>query len=841
MEPTSQNLEKLPLNQLRVLARKRNLSPIGSKKVLIQRILDYENKGKPPSIPVPKAPTPKAISKPVAKGASKPISPDRTSEGVTPILTLPYEVQKLQALKLKYPDILNLCKANKNFARICRDNNFWRSKILNDYRDKLEPEELEKLKPEQYRAKYEELYADELDLESRQYFYNKYKEDKEWQKYNDEWDKTGKEIERLREEAKKLEKRQDKIHKNQIKVEDRYKAEGSKLSYQAEKLRAKNVKILPQEYEYQYFDIRIIPEAIEDLNLNVQSIPNNNPAELAKLLYKEGLVNKEYKFKQGNLIGISDSNNRKTQNPNILFYIYKFKGKLLFDWNVDEQYGVENIVEEYPEKLIDDIKEQGYKTKDIKRLYDLPFDMEVEEEGDEKENEPNFRYFEIPTTRGPINNIIQYIRDRKGKFHLSDLQSEDTPIGIVDKLQELPNLRAGDLIGFKDTAGPDNQIPRVLIYVFNKNDHGDLGYGAAIDAKSVEDLNFNNILKDDMEKKGYSLYEFNEVFPVPFILERSEKEEELEPVEKDESEEEKEDLSYIYIEIPTTQEKIDKVETFVIDQTPSLRELNAFLIAEKLQKFPRNYKEGDILGFITFQGQSNDQIPKLLLLIYEEEEGEGLSVYLMRDIRSIADLELTDIGKMYEQRNLDLENFEEDYDLPFQLDRAKPKLLKKTIASKAARKQRIPRKQESTDVDEGNEPTDIDEPEEEEDKYRKYVNYELSREQLDRFVDFLGSVDYGIDRQDLDNFLQKQKIPIKRGTYNVENLIGFTLKGQHKDVIPEVLIYITRKDGNEEYVVLTSYQGETIDDFPRQLRDKYRASAISAEQIYEDYKLPFHL
>jgi hypothetical protein len=257
MEPTREILNKYSKTRLQSLARSKNLSANGNKAELVQRILGTRSNKKE-----------EKVSKPSAKENKK---------EYFPLDKLPLDVQSTAALNLSYKDILNLYRSNKKLAGICKDPEFWRKKILRDFKEEINQKELDKLKPnpgdqegeyrnkllERYRAKYEDLYANKLEQEGKDYF-NKHKQNKEWKKYNTEFYKVEDKIKHLLQEMKKLMTEQQEILTKQLDIENKYKNTGNNLQKQAEAIRKKNEKVLPQEYQYKYLDIRIPPEAIED-------------------------------------------------------------------------------------------------------------------------------------------------------------------------------------------------------------------------------------------------------------------------------------------------------------------------------------------------------------------------------------------------------------------------------------------------------------------------------------------------------------------------------------------------------------------------------------------------
>ena len=50
-----------------------------------------------------------------------------------PLSRIPDEILKLMLITLPYQDILNKCTSNKQFARICRNRNFWADKAKQDF------------------------------------------------------------------------------------------------------------------------------------------------------------------------------------------------------------------------------------------------------------------------------------------------------------------------------------------------------------------------------------------------------------------------------------------------------------------------------------------------------------------------------------------------------------------------------------------------------------------------------------------------------------------------------------------------------------------------------------
>lgn len=375
-------LEKRSGSELRNLARARKLIPAGTRQQLIDRILNYENKNEKIAISTPRTErnlrttsTKEEKELSPRKAESKPLVPEPQSL----LNNLPADIQGVTALNLSYEDVLNLCKTSKRLANICNNPDFWRRKILKDFGNRITSKYLEsgQIKPENLRAKYEQLYAVKLRENAQRYSRTGYKDDPRWKKYEEE-------RKAIKDKKDKLEKDMALVLRSEELLMKEYRTKGNKLQQQAEALLKRSSSKLPIKYEHKYFDIKALPQNIEAL----ADIDFKFPQHLAKYLYKKGLTNVENNFKIGNLIGISDINLPREDPPIILFYITDNLGIPKVKISINDNPS--DPVYEYPMALETDIHKQNYKAKDIKRLYNLPFDTSELDEGmEEDENYSN--------------------------------------------------------------------------------------------------------------------------------------------------------------------------------------------------------------------------------------------------------------------------------------------------------------------------------------------------------------------------------------------------------------------------------------------------------------------
>lgn len=116
-------------------------------------------------------------------------------------------------------------------------------------------------------------------------------------------------------------------------------------------------------YDHKYIEIVKNRDEIIDLKYDADNI--DYLEELLEILNIGGL-----KLRKGNLVGITT---KKGDNPEMLFYITNDNNGNIITPGVYSSN--DESVTDYPEKLIKNIKKQGYKIEDIPKLYNLPFEL----------------------------------------------------------------------------------------------------------------------------------------------------------------------------------------------------------------------------------------------------------------------------------------------------------------------------------------------------------------------------------------------------------------------------------------------------------------------------------
>lgn len=248
---------------------------------------------------------------------------------------IPLDIKEESSLKLEYPNLLNLCKTNKQLSFICRDPEFWRRKILYDFPS----EKILNISKDKYRAFYERLYAMELE--------------------ND--------MEELRKE-----------HSKQIQQLYAEQAEELKNLKNKIKLLKGRASILTYDIDRRYIEIRVSRDNILKLDRLLKRMKkedNNSFTRLSLDLNPQYLYFRD--FKPGNLIGIISESNKTNM---ILILIYLYGSEMLndyydmrFDYIIDLQTGVNK----YPQKLVESMEKDGYNARDIPEVYKLPFKLNI--------------------------------------------------------------------------------------------------------------------------------------------------------------------------------------------------------------------------------------------------------------------------------------------------------------------------------------------------------------------------------------------------------------------------------------------------------------------------------
>ena len=310
-------LERLSVDQIKEEARKRGIPTNKYKSKLIGDILKYDSGQK--------VKTRKAISK------APPVKQIEPSGDV--LSTLPLELRGENALLLEYPDILKLCKMSKGLSKICSDPNFWRRKINTEY----PMIDISRLNSSEYRARYEKLYVD--------------------------W---------LKEKILILE---EDLENEKYELEQKYEKKEKTILDNIELLEKNIKKNLPEYLNVSYNEIRLSEDDISELSEHLDMYPNMTLQMLIGTLSDFG-AEPEYALRPGDLVGIVEEDKDYYSIPQYLIYIYTigYEDKpdvIVTDYVMHEQ---EQELNEYPETLITEIKENGYSVSDIPSIYNLQFD-----------------------------------------------------------------------------------------------------------------------------------------------------------------------------------------------------------------------------------------------------------------------------------------------------------------------------------------------------------------------------------------------------------------------------------------------------------------------------------
>lgn len=284
------------------------------------------------------------------------------------ISRLPSDSLRKIALGLKYEEILEWCRTATKFRdSICQDPRFWMLKIKKEYPEdyveipkEASEEEIEKIYGEA-KTKYELLYAKTLEQKSSDIFHKGPLRDSRIQEIDKEIGDFEKEIDRLKSIVSKLDQ-ESKI------IVRRYRDEGTGLKRQADALRKKAQGIFPEKIEREYIEIRTIPEAIEDLKIELNDLGENDAFALQKYLINEGLVN-IIELKEGNIIGVRDSFTSRDSLPGVLIFIYRENKNLKFAYEYFSPNGYRRMY-----KIL-----ENWISTDLISAYDFPFIQHGEE------------------------------------------------------------------------------------------------------------------------------------------------------------------------------------------------------------------------------------------------------------------------------------------------------------------------------------------------------------------------------------------------------------------------------------------------------------------------------
>jgi transposase-like protein len=261
---------------------------------------------------------------------------------------LPPDAIRNIALTLSPEDINHWCRASRKFNNaICKDNSFWKNKLRQDF----PKTNIENLTPEQWRYKYQQLYAE--DVENRVRI-------EEWVEANPRLIKLRQERGLLEEEIRRLHKLTEEIREKEMKIEDEYKRKVIAMRKQAEETLKKTEKHLPRKHPI--FTDLVVPAL--DMQARARRLGSKATAVILADLYRLGL---KYMPVEGDLIGISGS--EIDSLPQILIYFYKHGNRLLHDYSFNRE--INDYTEyELPKQIL---KREG-SIKEISEKYGLPLE-----------------------------------------------------------------------------------------------------------------------------------------------------------------------------------------------------------------------------------------------------------------------------------------------------------------------------------------------------------------------------------------------------------------------------------------------------------------------------------
>ena len=342
MESRKDELQKLPIEEIRRIARDKGLKTSGLKSKLIDNILKDEQgqkatKGRK-TLPVERIKREEKEERktlPIKERIEERREPEAT------IYNVPIDIKKLSAIKLEYPELLRLCSTSKELSGICRDPKFWQAKINRDFSpgpkgEDYPKENISRLKGPQFRAKYEQLYVNEINM-----------------KINSLYKEMNKEIK---------------------KIKAKYTPDIENLEINKNRLIQRSEKLVTRDNDRKYIEFRRSREDIQNIEGSIGRLIMNNHNAVDDMFesfrYSDIDLGQEEDFKAGNLIGIVEGENPNKHLPEILIYIYSGKNDLLFDYSV----GIYKPLEYYPYKLIESMEKDGYTIDDIPDIYRVLFD-----------------------------------------------------------------------------------------------------------------------------------------------------------------------------------------------------------------------------------------------------------------------------------------------------------------------------------------------------------------------------------------------------------------------------------------------------------------------------------
>ena len=287
---------------------------------------------------------------------------------LTNIINQPYDTLKLTALKLSYEDIISLCKSSKKLARLCRDNEFWKNKILKDYPNV----NLNELSSTKYKAEYLLLYSLQLQKEAREEHNNP--DDKEFVKLQEKYNmirmKSG-----YKELTGKNLKQADKINSKMEKLRMAHEERIKLLKEKALKYRRLARRDLPLKEEIKYKYIKVTEDQLGRFYSEFMFRPWPIRLEEFNYTMKDNIRDRSLNI--GNLIGIGNNRNNELIIGYIseIYYMPYIEFSVIRDLNNVTKRNLPNTLTE------------KYNSSEVMKMYELPFIIEEYEIGNEIEYE----------------------------------------------------------------------------------------------------------------------------------------------------------------------------------------------------------------------------------------------------------------------------------------------------------------------------------------------------------------------------------------------------------------------------------------------------------------------
>jgi hypothetical protein len=329
------------------------------------------------------------------------------------------------ALKLPYFELPQFCRQKKELAQICRDPVFWQRKIKHDFPERpfysfLHPT----LEEEQYRARYQQLLADEIEEQKNELVNAKYA-DSRIRNLSDQINDKNREVidlrrkkriaapnqkKELNEEIEFLRQQNQKLKDQIAELRVQYEREIEILGKRIEQLRTLAAEVLPCPAAIEYRIITVtekqvlrLPPAEEDETRTDNLDWPVHYQEVARLvqLYEnisydaeklwQTFINLGWvrpgKYKQpeifdGLLIGLQIEPVTSSV-PFDLIYVYCYQGQAHFQASGLYRFDPDHLdIDVLPNQLV-----ENYSLEEIREVYQLPFKIRSDQEAEQDEFE----------------------------------------------------------------------------------------------------------------------------------------------------------------------------------------------------------------------------------------------------------------------------------------------------------------------------------------------------------------------------------------------------------------------------------------------------------------------